>query len=420
MWLTLAALTVLLLAVMAVATPWSPWPGWVALPPDATRDFTPAQIAAADRLHDELRLPTYLGLAGGVLIALALGLTSAGARLVRSCGRLRGRMSLQVAAGTALISLVVSLVALPFAGWRHEVLVRYGLSTQPTGDWLLDVAKSWGVTTSLSVLALVVLTGLARRLPRWWFAPTAGAAAACVVAASFLYPVLVEPLFNSFQSMRAEPLRTSLLDLARRDGVGVNDVLVADASRRTTTLNAYVSGFAGTRRIVVYDTLLASAPPAEVRLVVAHELGHAEANDVAVKTAVGALGAGLGTVALALALRSPRLLRRSGARSAGDPAVVALVLALYLLASLLSLPVQNLVSRQLEARADVHALDLTNDPATFIRVQRRLAITNRTDLTRPVPSYVWFATHPSPSQRIAIARRWAHDHDRPAPAPHTP
>lgn len=420
LWLTLVVSALLLLGVIAWATPWSPWPGSAALHSDPARDFTPAQIAAADRLHDALRPPTYLGLAAGVLVALALVLTPVGARITRACAGAFRRLSLQVAAGTAAISLVVVLVALPFAGWRHVVLVRYGLSTQSWGGWLLDVAKSWCLTTLLSALALVVLTGLARRLPRWWFVPAAAGAAACVVAGSFLFPVLVEPVFNSFHSMRAEPLRTSLLDLARRDGVDVDDVLVADASRRTTTLNAYVSGFGTTRRIVVYDTLLAGAKPTEVRLVVAHELGHAKANDVAVKTAVGALGAGLGVVALALALRSPRLLRRCGVRSAADPAVAAPVLALYLLASVLSLPVQNVVSRQVEARADVHALDLTEDPSTFVDVQRRLAVTNRTDLTRATLSYVWFASHPSPPQRIAIARRWAHENDRSAPAPRTP
>ena len=63
--------------------------------------------------------------------------------------------------------------------------------------------------------------------------------------------------------------RDDLLQLARRDGVHVSDVLVADASRRTTAENAYVSGFGRTRRIVLYDTLL-RASPAEIRLVVAH------------------------------------------------------------------------------------------------------------------------------------------------------
>ena len=78
---------------------------------------------------------------------------------------------------------------------------------------------------------------------------------------------------------------------AARDGLLVRDVLVADASRRTTGLNAYVSGLGATRRIVVYDTLLGEAPPGQVRSVVAHELGHAKDHDPELGTLLRALGA---------------------------------------------------------------------------------------------------------------------------------
>ena len=83
-----------------------------------------------------------------------------------------------------------------------------------------------------------------------------------------------------FTPLPAGQLRTDLLQLAARDHVPVEDVLVADASRRTTALNAYVSGFGSTRRIVLYDTLVEKASPREVELVVAHELGHAKRQDV--------------------------------------------------------------------------------------------------------------------------------------------
>ena len=104
---------------------------------------------------------------------------------------------------------------------------------------------------------------------------------------SFIFPVLVEPVFNRFTPMPAGDLRDSLLALAKKDGVPVRDVLVADASRRTTALNAYVSGLGPTRRIVVYDTLLNQAPPEQVRAVVAHELGHARNGDVVTGTVIG-------------------------------------------------------------------------------------------------------------------------------------
>src|SRR5207248_550589 len=125
-------------------------------------------------------------------------------------------------------------------------------------------------------------------------------------------PVLVEPVFNRFTPMPPGPLRTDLLALAARDGVPVRDVLVADASRRTRAVNAYVSGLGPIRRIVVYDTLLDQAPPAEVESVVAHELGHAKDNDVLTGTLIGALGAAAAVCGLYLLGSWTALLRRAG------------------------------------------------------------------------------------------------------------
>ena len=409
-WWSLLALSLALTALVATATPWSAWPGGGPTGPDIGRDFSPHQIARAAAFHDRLQVPAYLALAVGLAVSLLLGLTRAGSHLASSIGARLRAWPLQVVGGVAAVTFGVALVRLPFAAWSESVLRSYGLSAQTWMSWLLDAAKDWAVGTVFGSIALLVVVGLARRFGPWWYVPGAIASFALVFASSYVYPVVVEPLYNDFAPMDAGPLRTSLLDLARRDGVAVDEVLVADASQRTTTLNAYVSGFGATRRIVVYDTLLRRAPPAQVRLVVAHELGHAEERDVLVGSAMAAVGTAAAVVALALLLRSRRLLQRAGARSAADPTVVALVLALSGVAVLLASPLQNLVSRHVEARADVHALDLTADPATFIDMQHRLAVTNLSDLDPPLISYLWFASHPTPPARIQIAREWAHEH----------
>jgi STE24 endopeptidase len=167
-----------------------------------------------------------------------------------------------------------------------------------------------------------------------------------------------------------------------------------------------VSGFSGTRRIVVYDTLLEQATPQEVELVVAHELAHAENRDVLVGTLLGALGAAAAVCGLFLLLGWAPLLRRAGADGAGDPRVVPMLLALLAVGSLLIGPASNLVSRRIEARADVSALDVTRDPATFIEAQKRLARANISDLDPNPLAYWLFATHPSTTERLALAREW--------------
>lgn len=182
----------------------------------------------------------------------------------------------------------------------------------------------------------------------------------------------------------------------------MTDVLVADASRRTTTLNAYVSGFGDTRRVVVYDTLLESLPADEALVVVAHELAHAKHNDVLLGTGLGVLGGVGGVALLALVLDTAWVRRPSGSRSASDPAGVALVLALVAVGSFVSSPVVNTVSRSVEVRADRDSLAATQTDREFVAMQRQLALRAVHDPTPPQWSQWWFGSHPTALQRAGL------------------
>ncbi|KQX64441.1 M48 family metalloprotease [Angustibacter sp. Root456] len=414
-WAVLGVLTVALVAVAVVVVPWSTYPG---VDPMPARDFTSAQLARDTAFHADLRVWTYPRVALVLLVTLALGLTPAGGRLVAWCGRrLGGSWVATVVGGTVALTAVTTVVALPLSAAAEVVLRRYGLSTQAWPAWSLDVLKATALSAVVTALGLVLVVGFARRWPSGWWLPAAAAAAALVVIGSVLYPLVVEPLTNDFRSMPPSAQRTALLQLAARDGQPVRDVLVADASRRTTAENAYVSGLGATRRLVVYDTLLRRADEREVELVVAHELGHVAHHDVARGTALGALGAAWAVVALALLSRRRWWWRRSGAAGVGDPRAVALLLALLSAGSLLAAPASTLVSRRIEASADVHALELTRDPVTFAAMQRQLAVANISDLQPRWYRELLFETHPSPPWRVALARAWAQQHDLPAPPP---
>jgi STE24 endopeptidase len=157
---------------------------------------------------------------------------------------------------------------------------------------------------------------------------------------------------------------------------------------------------------VVYDTLLRDAPAAEVEAIVAHELGHAKDNDVFTGTLLGALGAAAAVCGVYLLGSWSGLLRLAGVQSIADPRAVALLLALATAAGLVAAPAQNVVSRLVEARADAHALAVTNDPATVELMEQRLASKNLADVDPPWLEYVMFASHPSIVERIAAARAY--------------
>jgi STE24 endopeptidase len=404
----LGVLVVALLVTAAVLVPWHRPPAPRADQLAALRDLPKDQVARGRAFHAALRPGSYGSLALGLLAALALGLTPLGARLVTAVGRPFGAHWIaQAVLGGLAVVLAGELVTAPFAAWRHTVLVRYGLSTQTWGPWAVDQLKSYAVGAVIGAVALLGFYTVTRVFGSWWWAPGALGAAGLVVLLSFVLPVLVEPVFNKFTPMEPGPLRTELVAMAARDGVPVRDVLVADASRRTRAVNAYVSGLGPTRRIVVYDTLLREAPPQEVTSVVAHELGHAKDRDVFTGTLIGALGAAAAVVAVYLLGGWAGLLRRAGVDSVAEPRSVALLVALVAVAGLVSAPAQSLVSRRIEARADQHALRLTSDPAGFEAMQRRLSAVNLADPDPNRLEYAFFASHPSTVERMAAARAYA-------------
>ncbi|MCA2226836.1 M48 family metallopeptidase [Nonomuraea aurantiaca] len=397
----LVVLGVVILAVVAFTTPWRVMPSGIpTVTPDPARDFSAAEIARAAAFDAATSLPGYLSLGLTVLFAGLLVLTPFGAKVL---GKLRGPWWVRVVLGVVVLTAIVEAIRWPLGIWYEVRLRDYGLSTQDWAGWTGDRLKSLAVNVVLQSIMVLVVVALARWLRRWWIPAAAGAFAFTLVA-SFVYPVVFEPLFNDFRPMPGGALRANLMMLAERAHVPVEDVLIADASRRTNALNAYVSGFGATRRIVVYDTLL-RAPQSEVELVVAHELGHAKYGDVLVGTLVGGLGAAFGTILLFLLLGLLR--RRTGIGSAADPRAVGVIMGLMSLATVVSGPAQNVISRHIEARADLHALNLTKDPATFISMQKRLAITNISDLSPDPVEYALYASHPSGPERIAMAREWA-------------
>lgn len=408
---------------------------WLATPPppllfgagnphaiaDPMIDFSAAEVTAGNELGHRLRWVSYGRLFVGLAVVIALGFWPLGARIAAAVARpFGGKWWLEVLLGGLVILLTARVATLPFSAWGKSILQDAGLSTGSWSSWRIDLVKGFGITTAFTLFVVFLLVGLARRLPRWWWMIGAVGAALLVAAVNFVYPVVVEPTFNKFTPLVAGQLRTSLLDLAQRDGVTIAEVLVSDASRSTSSLNAYVSGFGATRRIVLYDTLLSKAGPDEILSTMAHELGHVKENDPLIGTFLSALANTTGIVALFLTMSWLPLLRQAGVSGMADGRVVALYLAFFKVTTLLIAPVECWHSRRIEARADVNALELTRDPTTFIRKHRLLALTSKSDLT-PAPIYhAWFGSHPATAERIALAREWARQNEVAAPPPLSP
>jgi STE24 endopeptidase len=302
------------------------------------------------------------------------------------------------AATAAALSVALTVVALPVRAIARERAKDVGLVTQSWAGWAGDVVKSTAIDAVLvGAGGGLLLVGM-RRFGRHWWAPAAAVVVAFGVVFTYAGPIVLDPLFNRFEPLPQGELRSDVLALARRAGVKVGEVYVMDASRRTTAVNAYVAGLGTTKRVVLYDTLLRDFSPGEVRVVVAHELGHVHYHDVPRGLLYLAIVAPFGMFAAA------RLGERLAPRkSLGLPAAIpATILAISVMAPAVTI-VSNQLSRDVEARADRFAMELTGDSKDLIGFQRRVAIQNVSDPAPPEWVSFLLGTHPTAMQRIGQA-----------------
>ena len=369
---------------------------------DAASLFSDAQVARARAYRrGQLALAgASASLQAGVLAVLARRgaprcLGAGRPRPIRGPGRSRADLVAAARAGT-LLSVALSGVTLPLAVLAHRRARAYGLSVQGWRAWSADLAKALVLEGAGAAAGGAGAAALRWRYgPRWWLP----ASLACDVAAAALTlaaPVLLDPLFGRFERLPEGETRRDVLALAGEAGVRVGEVYTVDASRRTTAVNAYVTGLGPTKRVVLYDTLLETFTPAETRLVVAHELAHVRHRDVARGLAF-------------IGLTAPTALR-GASRVAPSPTdaqgLAALALALGASASVAGVA-GRAISRAAEVRADVFALRATGERAAFESLQCRLAVSNLADPDPPRALTAALATHPSTVQRIGIARALA-------------
>ena len=362
-------------------------------PVDVTQYFTAFQL---ERAEDFRSLQRLLGLAG-----LGVGIGALGVLVWRPPRRLLGRFEARPLLGGAAvgagISLVLVVVGLPIRAWTRQRALDVGLSTQAWPDWAVDVVKGAGIGAITAAVGGLVAVALVRRFPRSWWAPGAVLVIVYGVITIWLYPIVIDPVFNKFEKLPPGQLRSDVLRLADRAGVDVGEVYRIDASRRTSAANAYVIGLGHSKRVVLYDNLIDEFPRDEVRVVVAHELGHQKHNDLLRGLAWLALVAPAGTF-LTQALAERFAGRRALRTPAGLPAIALAVTLAGLGLGIAS----NALSRPVEASADSFALELTRDPTDFVNFERRIAIRNISDPDPPWLFHILFDTHPTDKQRIGF------------------
>jgi STE24 endopeptidase len=314
---------------------------------------------------------------------------------------------LLVAVFVAVFGGIYALINLPLSYYSGFVLPhRFDQSNQTFKDWMTDQLKGLAIGAPLSLLLLELLYLALRVTGDLWWLWAAGGMLFFTVLLSNLAPILIAPIFNKYVPLGDEhrELADRLLELARRANTKVRGVFKFDMSKRTKAANAALTGIGNTRRIVLGDTLINEFSTDEIETVLAHELGHHVHRDIPFLIAFGTV-----STTLSLYLASLALDWAVGYFGFSGPADVAAFPALGLILGsygLITMPLENAVSRWRENMADDYALQSTGKREAFASAFTRLANQNLGEVD-PEKWVVWlFYSHPPLGERIAKANNW--------------
>ena len=359
--------------------------------------FSAADLADARAYERFTRINALL--AAVVLIVVLVLYARHGERFTRESAA--GRIGTGMLLGMLGFAFVW-LAELPFGVAQLWWDRRHDVSEQSYVEWALNSFFGLGGTFLFVCAAILIVMALARPMRDAWWIP----GAAVFVALGLLFTLVGPYLLPDLHPLRDERLAAQGRQLAREQGVPDIPIRVEDVDQFTDEPNAFAIGLGPTRRVILWNTLL--DPPfddREVRVVIAHELGHHSRDHL------WKLSAWFALVALPAALVIALVTRRRGGMYEARAVPLALLVAVVL--QIAYSPAQNVITRRYEAEADWVALESSRDPRAARELFQELAETSHADPDPPLWSYIVFDTHPTAMQRIEMVDAWRMQDARP-------
>ena len=311
----------------------------------------------------------------------------------------------------ALFVLLTSVMTFPLSLYTDFTREHaFGLSNMSMNAWLKEYAMSLGIGTVLTSFFIVGLYGVIRRAGESWWIWATGVSVAFAMFGSMIFPVFISPLFNEYKPMREGMLKEEILSMARANGVPAENVYEFNASKQSKRISANVSGFLGTTRVSLNDNLLDRATPAEVRAVMAHEIGHYALGHMyemmVTLTVLAAVGFLLIDVGFGVLHGTFGNWWR--VRDFTDMAGLPILVVVSTFFGVLATPITNTMVRANEAEADIFGLNAAREPDAFATISLKLAEYRKLQPT-PWEEFVFY-DHPSGRSRISMAMRWKAEH----------
>jgi STE24 endopeptidase len=321
------------------------------------------------------------------------------------------RRNLRAFVVTLVFFLVSALLTLPWtiyeSWWRQK---SYGRTSQPLGDFLGQSLMAMAISAVVTALFMIGVYLLIRRTgPRWWLW-SGGLTAVALAFVMLLSPVLIEPLFNTYEPVPPGQVRDAVVEMAGRAGIPPEKIYMYNGSRQSNNFTANAGGVGSTARVAISDVALKSASLDEVRAVTGHEIGHYVLKHTWWGVLIFSL---LAMLLFWLADRLfPRFARAFGSDSRiADPRGIPVLAFMVSLFGLLALPLLNTFGRTLESQADRYSLETENRPDALSS-----ALVKTAEYRYPRPGAleeIIFYDHPSVERRVHAAMEWKAAHPQP-------
>lgn len=298
-----------------------------------------------------------------------------------------------------LFYLLIQLILLPLAYYRGYIIeYRFGLSNQTLAMWFSDYLKENGISILISSLGMTGIYALMVYIPKYWWIISSAVLAIFIVVITYLYPILIDPLFYKFEKLKDTNFQEQIINIAGKAGIEVKEVLVADASRKTNKANAYFTGIGGSKRIVVFDNLINNFSRKETLNVIAHEIGHWYNWHIFKSIIIGIISGTAGLFLINAVFTYSNMV--------GDFKSILVIILLISIISFLSLPLQNAVSRTFERQADNFTMQATENPDAQIQLMLKLAESNLSNVSPHWYIKYFLYSHPPIMERIEAAKNF--------------
>lgn len=357
----------------------------------------------------------FIGVAYALIVLFAMVSMRVAPRFRNLAERVSRRRFVQAIVFVPLVLLTFDLVQLPLDAYGHRLAVRYDISVQGWASWLWDWAKGELVAFVLASLLVYILYGVIRRSPRRWWLYFGLTSIPILILLLFITPLVIDPLFNQFEPLQdSRPQLVEEIERVMQHGgleVPRERMFEMKASEKVNALDAYVTGFGGSKRVVVWDTTIAKMTTPQTVFVVGHEAGHYMLGHI--PKAIALFAALIIFVLLLVHLTLTRVLakrdRKWSLRGLDDWASFPALLLFTYLFFFLAEPGFNTFSRYQEHQADVYGLELIHGivPNSSETAAEAFQVLGEVDLADPDPSTfikVWLYSHPPLSERLVFAR----------------